>query len=539
MYENMTMPFRKHPELDEMFAEGKEFPPRHEIERIAKYKRLRKIYDGKQWEIYERATEILKDTPHAPQLRQLYIAANIINPIVAKPADMLVGEKPTFDSEQPADSTAHKRVTNIVEANDLVKLMHESVVGGGIRGDSWIKVRYDYRQDFSQLREYGLIDGDAPSWAKMEPIIEHVNAANVFPETAQGNVKSFKAINVAWVEWVLDKREEIPFLNVERHYPGYIIHEKYRLHSSGGDERFGPRVDTFIIGERVETGRETDVVETGAEHRSIFHIPHDSLDDQWSGQGTVEKVESLLAAINDRLVQIDYILWKHSDPAMYGPPVGSDDATKAGGQYHEVEKDDVVPGYMTWNSQLDGAFKELDYLIGMVFQVAEIPDWMLGTSVIGGDGNKAGGTSHTTNAAIKSRYLPIITKVKRIRTSVDSAVRGAVYIAQQIENYANDGVDGFTPYEPVYPSIKWKDGVPRDEKEDAEVSEIRTGAKPTLDQLTSIRRQDDLDDKQAKAILDEIEGDDEREAGPAVSNPEMFRQSPEEMGGDADDSEDE
>ncbi|MFZ4454325.1 portal protein [Salibacterium aidingense] len=535
MYENMTMPWREHPELDEMFAEGKQFPPAHEVERLAKYKRLRKVFDGKQWEIYERATEILKDTPHADQLRKLYIAANIIDPIVKTPADMLVGEKPTFDSGEPADSASHKSVMNIVDSNSLVKLTHESVIGNGIRGDSWIKARYGYREDFSELREYGLIDGEAPEWAEMEPIIEHVSAANVFPETKQGDVKSFKAVNVAWVEWVLDKREEIPFLNVERHYPGYVIHERYRLYPLSVDERFGPQIDTFTIGKRVSTGRETDVVETGAKQRSIFHIPHDSLDDQWYGQGTVEKVESLLAAINDRLVQIDYILWKHSDPAMYGPPTGNDDTTKAGGSYHEVEKDDVIPGYLTWNSQLDGAFKQLDYLLGKVYQITETPDWMLGTSVVGGGtGNSAGGTSHTTNAAIRSRFLPVTKKVKRIRTSVDKALRDAIYVSQQIENYANEGVKGFESYDPVYPTIKWKDGVPRDEKEDAEVSEIRTGGKPTVDQKTSIRRQDDLDDKQAQKILDAIEDDDEREAGPAVSDPEMFRE-----GGDVDGEADE
>ena len=518
-------PKRKRPELDEMFAEGKQFPPAHEIERIAKYKRLRKIFDGKQWEVYERATEILKDSPHAAQLQKLYIAVNIIDPIVVKVADMIVGEKPTFDSELHADETAHQRMADIVESNNVVKLIHEAVVGGGIRGDSWIKVRYNYRQDFSELREYGLIDGEAPDWAKMEPIIEHVNAANVFPETTQGNVKQFKAINIAWVEWVLHRDEEVPYLNVERHYPGFIIYERYELFPSYVDETFGVPIETFKIGRRVPTGRESDVVETGIDKPAVFHIPYNSMDDQWHGQSTVEKVESLLAAINDRIVQIDYILWKHSDPKMYGPPVTTDENVSAAELgYIEMEKDDVTPGYMTWNSQLDGAFRQLDYLLGLVFQIAETPDWLLGTSVIGGDGNKAGGTSHTTNAAIKARYLPIISKVKRIRGSVDKAIRDAIYVAQAMENFANDGVDGFEPYEPVYPVIKWKDGVPRDEKEDAEIAEIRTQGKPTLDQLTAIKRLDDMDDREAQMIIDGIESDDERETGPPVSDPEMFRQ---------------
>src|SRR5699024_7143829 len=108
----------------------------------------------------------------------------------------------------------------------------------------------------------------------MEPIIEHVNAANVFPETTQGNVKQFKAINIAWVEWVLHRDEEVPYLNVERHYPGFIIYEKYELFPSYVDETFGVPIETFKIGRRVPTGRESDVVETGIDKPAVFHIPY-------------------------------------------------------------------------------------------------------------------------------------------------------------------------------------------------------------------------------------------------------------------------
>lgn len=38
-----------------------------------------------------------------------------------------------------------------------------------------------------------------------------------------------------------------------------------------------------------------------------------------------------------------------------------------GGKFLPVTKEDIAPGYMTWNSKLEGAFKELDYLLGMVF----------------------------------------------------------------------------------------------------------------------------------------------------------------------------
>lgn len=495
--------------MAKLFDVGKQFPPEHEIERLAKYKRMRKIYRGKLYEVYERATRILKGTPQEDQLNKLHIAVNIVDPIVKKPADLLVGEKPVIDTGLPSESTPSQRVASIVEENDLQQLIHESVVGGGYRGDSFIKVRYGYRQDYSELDAMGF---ELPTDAVMEPVIEHVNASTVFPEVSENNVKRFKAINIATVEYIETKKREYVYLNVERHLPGYIFYERYRMVDKGVDSSHGAPIPTFTITERVDTGRDQDVVATGASYPLVFHIPYSSLDDDWRGEGAVEKIVSLLGAITDRVVQIDYILWKHSDPAMYGPPIGADESTRAGGQYIEVEKDDVTPGYLTWSSQLDAAFKELDLLLGLVFQISETPDWLFGTSIIG-DGNKAGGTSHTSNAAIKSRFLPILSKVNRIKAHVDKAIRDAIWCAQIIENYANEGVEGFEKYEPIYPNIAWYSGVPKDEKEEAEIANIRTGGKPTLDVKTAIRRMDDLDDIEAKKIIDGIDDDETRVNG--------------------------
>lgn len=514
--------------MAKLFDVGKQFPPEQDIERLAKYKRLRKIYRGRLFEVYERATRILKGTPQEDQLNKLHIAINIVDPIVKKPADMLVGENPVIDTGQPSESITSQRVASIVEENDLQQLIHESVIGGGYRGDSWIKVRYGYRQDYSELESMGY---ELPADAELEPIIEHVNASTVFPETSANNVKRFKAINIATVEFVETKKREFIYLNVERHLPGYIIYERYRMVDKIVDSTYGVPIPTFQIVEKVPTGREYNVVATGCSYPLVYHIPYTSLDDTWQGESGIEKIESLLGAITDRIVQIDYILWKHSDPAMYGPPIGTDETTRAGGQYIEVEKDDVTPGYLTWSSQLDAAFKQLDILLGLVFQISETPDWLFGTSVIG-EGNKAGGTSHTSNAAIKSRYLPILSKVNRIRMHVERAIRDALWCAQIVENYANEGVEGFTSYEPAYPTIDWKSGIPRDEKEEAEIANIRTGGKPTIDVKTAIRRMDDLDDIEAKKIIDGIEGDEMRVNG--FVDASIFNDD----GGDASDEED-
>jgi len=500
-----------------------------DIERIAKYQRGRAIFDGKQAEIYERASELLKDTPFAPQIETLYIAVNIIDILITKPADLMVGEPPTYETGLPDDSIVQKRLSSIVEENDLNQLIHECVIGAGIRGDAWIKTYYSTRQDVSETKSLGLY---VPQILP-EPIIEPIDARYVFPELSRGSRKKFKAINIAWVEWVLEPvkpgiprysldeyydYDEVPYLNVERHVPGFIMYERYKLTPIGVDDRYGYPVDTFTVGAQVSTGRESDVIETGVPQFLVHHLPYKTVDDDWRGISGIEKLESVLAAINDRLVQIDYILWKHSDPIAYGPDMdgAGDNTVRWGGKYIPIDKNDVTPGYMTWNSQLDGAFKELDILLGIVFQMSETPQWLFGTTLAEDKGGS--GTSHTDSTAIQMRLMPILSKVKRVRVHVDRAIRDALYTAMQLENYANENVPDFESYDPVYPKINWRDGIPKNAKEEAEVMQIRTGNKPTIDVRSAIKRMDGVDDEKADEVIRRIDDDETRVNGTVDSS---------------------
>ena len=424
--------------MAKLFDVGGQYPPQNSFERLAKYKRGKAIFDGKQAEMFERATEILKDTPHAEQLAKLYIAVNLPDILLTKPADLMVGEPPQYETGKADRTTEQKRVNGIVEENDLNSLIHELTVSGGYNGDSWLKTRYNYRQDFSELPA----GYSRPDSVKMEPIIESVNPAYVFPELSRGSAKRFKAINIAWVEFEDDGKDERAFLNVERHVPGFIMYDRFLLGASEGrvNSEFGADITFYSIDKQVETGRESDVVATGLTHIPLHHIPRKSISETWEGISDIEKMESILIAINDRMVAIDYILMKHADPIMYGPPLDDKEVRVGGGRYIEVTKEEQQPGYMTWSAQLEASFKELDILLGFVFQMSETPQWLFGTTAVADKGGT--GTSHTDGAAIKARFMPILSKVKRIRVHVDKAVRDALWTAQLLENFANEEVSG-------------------------------------------------------------------------------------------------
>ncbi|MGE6488504.1 phage portal protein [Paenisporosarcina sp. NPDC076898] len=491
---------------------GKTFPPENHIERIAKYHRMKAYFNGNHADIYDRMHRLLKDSPQKPQLETLYIAVNLPYILSLKPADLLIGDRPTYDSGEKDDSQEQKALNSYVEENDLNTLIYESATSGSYRGDSFLKVRFGKREDTTELAKYGLT-----SVGRSEAIIEHAAADMVFPEVVEGNVKKFKAFNVCVIEWVDEGKKEVPYLIVEKHLPGYIINERYRMKEipETVNNQYGYPISTYLIEEKVDTGLDKDVVKTGAKHPLVFHIPYSSVDDDWKGKGFIETVEHALQALEDRLAQLDYVLLKHTDPLLYGPELsgvaGTPSATQFGGKYIPLGKDDVQPGAVTWDSQMEGAFKEIGFLVSYIFQMSETPQWLFGTTI--SDGNAGGtGTSHSDGTAIKARFMPILSKVKRIRNGFDKAVRDALWACFQL-----DKAHGTYTGKDIYPKIYWKDGIPKNEKEEAEIMAIRTGDKPTLDQKTAIKRQDELDDMQADEILKRI-AEDEMRYEPVSSN---------------------
>lgn len=491
-----------------LFYPGATFPPEDHLERLAKYYRLKPYFNGTHKDNYDRMARLLKDSPQHDQLEQLYIAINLAYILCLKPADLLIGDRPTFDSGKPDDSAEQKLLNQIVEENDVNTLIYESATSGGYRGDGFFIVRYGKRHDMSALKEHGI-----PDTSKSEAIIEHAAADTVFPETSEGNIKKIKAYNVTSIVWVKEKKREVPYLEVAKHVPGYIIYERYRMEEipeTGIDTTYDFPITTYKIVEKVDTGREKNIIKTGAKYPLVFHVPYSSVDDHWQGKGFVETVEHAIQALEDRLTQLDYILLKHSDPILYGPELESvkgaqTPSVSVGGKYIPLRKEDATPGAITWDGKLEAVFKEIDYLIAYIFQMSETPQWLFGTTMSSG-GNAGGtGTSHSDGAAIKARFMPILSKVKRIRNGYDKAIRDAIWACFQLEK-----THGTYKGEDVYPKIHWKDGIPKNEKEEAEIMALRTGDKPTLDQKSAIKRTDEVDDMQAEDILNRINEDEKR-----------------------------
>ena len=484
-----------------MYEIGMTYPHPDHKERIERYRQNRKLFLGdasiKLTEsTRETAFDILDkyhDTLTTSQRRTLRISTNLAGIICKKSADFLFGETPVFSAGLQDDSPEQKALERWVQENDLNIVNYESALSNAYRGDSFYKIRWGQEHN-------GVLP---QSLDPFRVIIEPQNAEYVFPETYPGDKTRIFAYHIAIPIEVEGTKGAEWILKVESHYPGKIVYREFSMKPTVvtvGDMPTEWRI-------YAET-KEKQVVETNIPFPLVVHVPNYSTDDSWEGIDDLSEHRTLLAEINSRLSLIAEILDKHADPAMMVPPgtlaedengnptfrVGIDKVFEVG------DKSEVEPKYITWNGQIDAAFKEIDKLIDLFLITAEIPAVALGA----GDS----GTSGSSGLAIKWRLNSLLAKINRKRQYYDKALRRIFTIAQMIEHDRKTTVD----YDFFNPSIKFMDGLPKDEMEQASIMQIRTGGKATISQKRAIMEADNLTEEQAQRVLDEIKEEEQVDA---------------------------
>lgn len=458
------------------------FPPTEKhTARIERYAKNKKIFKGEHADIFN------KDRLTKTQLHQIYIAINLAGIICKKNADFLFGETPVFSAGNGDNSPEQRAIERHVEDNDLHITNYESALSNSYRGDSFYKIRFGQR-----------FGGKVSE--KLDPyrvFIESQKPQYVFPETADGDDTTLLAYHIAVPVVVDGTADQTWTLNVESHYPGYIEYSKYLLNPFRTSTFENAVVEWKIVKEFTS---ERYTVATDVPFPLLVHVPNYSLDDDWEGIDDLSEHESLFDEINNRISRISEILDKHSDPAM-AVPAGTlkDDGTgnpvfAVGSEkiFEMVDKTEVEPKYITWDGKLDAAYKELEFLIEQFLIVAELPPVALG--------KQDAGTSGATGAAVKYRMNSLIAKINRKRQYFDKALKRVLLIAQLLEHAKMKNLD----YEVTIPKITFKDGLPDDEMEQATISNIKTGGKPTQSQLSAIMQVNNFTEEQARLEQERI-----------------------------------
>lgn len=484
----------------EYFAKGEFYPPIEHQERIKRYKENKKLFKGEHWDLFRKY--------NFNKNGGFYVSVNLAGIISKKSADFLIGDGVQVSAGKEDHSKEQQALDRIKEDNDLDILFYESALANSYRGDSFLKLRYgqefggDYGSDIDPYRVH----------------IDSVSAEYVFPETSKFDDNKIVAFHIA-----------IPVLNdpsvggyspnsyrlhVESHYAGRIVYREFQL-SVLRSEADGTPVEWKIHQQLGETYEE----QTGVPYPLVVHIPNYATEDTWQGLDDLSELKPLFDELNNRFSQISSIMDKHSDPALAVPPnlfveddYGRPMFNVADSKVFEVDKQDVIPQYITWNGQLTEAYTEIDKLVNLILTTAEIPEVALGMT--------DSGTSGSSGLAIKWRMNSLLTKIKRKRKYYEKGLKRVFMIAQMLEV-----VTGVADYSVTTPKLVFTDGLPKDDLEQTTIALQKTGGAILQSQKTAIMELSGLTEEQADAEITRIKEEQaELTASQPKADPSIFNE---------------
>lgn len=451
---------------------GQSFPPKEEIERLRLYQDNKYLFEGKHDKVFKDWLRLLREDNKAT----LELILNWNKRLTTLWADLLLGEPPRFICGEQ-NSKEQQIINDLISQNNFINTSYEVVIDLSRFGDGLYKVRRDEKNRV-------LIEGQPPAvW---------------FPVCAPDNVKNIQAHVLAWTykqaeASIFGAKKEQWYLKTEIHERGKITN---RLYLTNNPES-GGKIGTLL---------EETVIETGIDDFLVIQASNLLTTDSITGLDDYSDLDSIIQELEVRIAQISRILDKHSDPNMYGSPTvlqtnmtTGETTYQGGGKFFPVLGDDKPPGYVTWDGQLEAAFKEIDILMEQLYFLSETSPAVFGQLKSG---------LAESGSALKRLLMAPLAKVNRIRMRFDPAMKKCLSVAASL---AGQGIEAQDI------SIVWKDGIPADVKEQAEVISMRTGNKATMSQKRAIQVYDELSEEEAMAEL-ELIADEEAQSNP-VFNP--------------------
>ena len=386
---------------------------------MERYAQNRLLFEGKHELVYKDWIRLLREDQQAT----LEMVLNWHKRLTLLFADLLLGEPPRITAGDQ-DSQEQQTVERIIDDNGLFNVAYEVAIDVPRFGTGIFKVRYDGR---------AIIEGQQPAvW---------------FPVVAPDNLKEITA-HVLGYDYEAEepgafgRRVKRQYLKTELHEKGKITTTLYLL--KGG-----------TIGEIVEQ----EEVKTGVDEFLVVPVNNILTTDRVTGLDDYSDLDSIIQELEIRVAQISRILDKHADPNMYGPDTAleHDPATgqwgyRGGGKYFPVGQGEQPPGYVTWDGQLEAAFKQIDLLMEQLYILSE-------TSAAAFGQLKAGLAESGT--ALRRLMMAPLAKVNRIRMRFDPALKEVLWLASLLERA--QGMAGAIVLENIH--IDWKDGLPDDEQE--------------------------------------------------------------------------
>ena len=472
---------------------GQIWPPIIEQGRIGQYYHNKKIFENMHTEVYaETFNRVQRVIGNFEDIISYGVLMNYPKKVSLKTADLLFGEPPRITSGEEG-STQQTAIDKIIENNDLINTSYEAAIDASRYGDGIYTI---YRND----EGVGRIEVCSPMvWY---PII--------FPD----NVKRVQYHVLAWSYQVGNYITGAPgggvkfYLKVHIHEKGFYTEKLFRLAGAPIVENGIPRIDNtkmpflspsigMIVGGIANQEGEDVIVKTELSDFAVVHIPNVATSDRLYGHDDYMDIDSLISELEVRMSQISKILDEHSAPSMQGPPTVAEMGengkwkVKPGRFFRTVNGEKVE--YLTWDGQLESAFKQIDVLLNQLYSISE-----MGAAIWGDLKNSTGAVP--SGSALRRLMVSALAKVNRLKMRFDPAMKKAIKLCSEL------GGQNIIRLNDV--SITWQDGLPTDELENAQIINLRTGSKATMSRHTALSRYDGLSDEQCGEEIERIDEDE-------------------------------
>lgn len=216
------------------------------------------------------------------------------------------------------------------------------------------------------------------------------------------------------------------------------------------------------------------------------------------GTGDYEIINGLLQKAIQRLTAILRVLDEHADPSMTGPyslleKTESGETVFKTNKYYAVGDEEKKPEYLVWDANLDSSFRAFEELCKQIFILSEMGEAFLGTS--GGTGNVVSGT------AMRFKMISPLEKARRISNDITEPLKEIISTLMLLSGFSIDASDV---------SISWRDSLPKDPREVAELARLEAGAPAIKPLVHAIMDNYDMDKETATHYAEAIMADLEK-----------------------------
>lgn len=517
---------------------GETFPPLKERARIRRYVENEALFDGEHFgevlrtreqvysfekgiSVYQKCAErICQVIGNFDEVISFPVLLNFQRLMSLKMADLVCGERPTISG---VSSKENEALAETRDYCDFDTRLYATAIDVSRYGDAIWRVYLDSK------KRRTFTCWDPKEWY---PIVSQDGTNTILAHVLCWRVNTTDSATGAPPQWEL--HAQIHWADVDK--VGTYEHRVYDLGSEG-----------TTIGKLIKN----ETVKTGLDSCAVYQLKAYSVSNTVFGYDDYMTVDSILAEIMTRIGQISVILDKHADPNITGPVTMLNIDPQTGeahlkhGKFFAVSQGEQEPKYMTWDGQLEAAFKQLELLISQLYILSE-----MGAALLGGQDGSSVAISGT---AMRFKMVNPLAKARRIANSMSRPVR---YLFSELSADAEveedevldtpnnsssagsnvspgsgnpggdptDGTGGAGTENPggaakekplVLPipfkhiSIFWADGLPDDPRENVEICKLATGATKMMPLETGIMEYFGRSQEEATQWLEKIKAETE------------------------------